>query len=234
MSTDTLSDSDPEGDGALPTGVASVKSNCAWGKSTFAIRKNENSSYPGTKSAADAKPSKEPFASPSVTTKLRGETNAGGHRGLAAAPLSKLRNATGPFLQKYLEKIHEAAGHLTSSQMRQQLVHVWGLPAGTWRMIAKDCGDCGVCEIFFPVCGTKGTHHFSQHVGMDLLFHYALALLHVVDVHTHFNAVRLVSRKKSAVALDCFRNMWLLPYGAPKKIPLDTGWELSSDAYAEE
>ena len=199
MSTDTLSDSDPEGDGALPTGVASVKSNCAWGKSTFAIRKNENSSYPGTKSAADAKPSKEPFASPSVTTKLRGETNAGGHRGLAAAPLSKLRNATGPFLQKYLEKIHEAAGHLTGSQMRQQLVHVWGLPAGTWRMIAKDCGDCGVCEIFFPYVAPRG-HITSVSTSGWTFFSITLWRFSMLWMSTHTSMQHAWYRERSLLS----------------------------------
>ena len=98
MSTGTLSESDPEVGGAGSEVVASVNPNCVWGKSTVGIHRDGAGSYPGAESAADAKPSKELPASPSVRTKQKGGTVGGGHFGLTAVPLSKLRNAAGPFL----------------------------------------------------------------------------------------------------------------------------------------
>ena len=141
MSTDTLADSDPEVGGVLSKGVASINSSCVWSKSPVGIHRNETGGRPGAKSAADAELSKAPSASPSVKTKPKGGTDGGGHYGFSAVLLCKLRNATGTFLHKYLGKVHETAGHLTSSQIRKQLARVGGLPDGTWRMIDKVRGD---------------------------------------------------------------------------------------------
>ena len=54
-----------------------------------------------------------------------------------AVPLDKLRSASGRFPHRYLERIHETAGHLSGSQMRKQLAHLWGLPDGTWGPLIK-------------------------------------------------------------------------------------------------
>ena len=51
---------------------------------------------------------------------------------------------------------------------------------------------------------------------------------------THFNAVRLVSGKKSAVVLRRCRVMWPFPYFTPKKITLESMGEFFLDIFAEE
>ena len=113
----------------------------------------------------------------------------------------------------------------------------WGLPDGTSGTIGNVCADCGVREKFSQTPGAPGssaraTQHFKQHVEVDLLFHDSLAPLPVVDPHTHFNSARLVSRKKSLLALEYLRNMWFLLYGIPGEVALVAVGEFFSDVYA--
>ena len=72
MSIDTLSDSDPAVGGVPSEMVSSVDSNCVWSKSTLGAQENESGSHPGPKCSANAKPSEEPPAFPSVKTKRNG------------------------------------------------------------------------------------------------------------------------------------------------------------------
>ena len=114
--------------------------------------------------------------------------------------------------------------------MRKRLAHVGGLPVGTLGAIDKVSSDSGVCEKFSqtpvaPVFSTRATQHFDQHIEMDLLVRDFVALLHVTDVHTHINAARLVSGRKSSVALEGLRNMWFLSCGIPGEVAPDAAGE---------
>ena len=119
MPPDALSDSDSEVGRVFSKWVASVNSNCVSNQSPVGTYEHENSSHPGARSAADVRPSEEPPASPSVKTKSKGETHGGNPYGFTAAPMSKLRNATGPFFYKYSKEFRETAGRLTSYQRRK-------------------------------------------------------------------------------------------------------------------
>ena len=94
--------------------------------------------------------------------------------GVTAAPPNKLKEATGPFLYKYLKKTHESAGHVTSSQMRKQLALVGGPPGGTWGMVDLVRDERGVCGGFsqtngIPASSTRSTQHFDRHIAVDRL-----------------------------------------------------------------
>ena len=156
-----------------------------------------------------------------------------------AVTLQEFRKATGNRLYQIVKSIHERWGHMPAAQLRKHLSGVPGLPDCLWKTVDKVVDDCDVCWKWhtqppIPGAGTRTATHFNDHIEMDLLFHAEWIFLHVVDVHTHYNAMKIVPSKRSAEVLAAFRECWLMPYGIPTHVTLDSGGEFTSNAYGDE
>ena len=128
---------------------------------------------------------------------------------------------------------------MNAAQMKKQMAGARGLPGGILKAIDSACEECTVCLKFarqpgIPVAGHRLTSAFNEHIEMDLLFHGEYAFLHIIDIHTHYNALKLIGSKKTEVVLEAFRNSWMLPFGIPKNVAMDAGGEFCSEAYSGE
>ena len=156
-----------------------------------------------------------------------------------AIQLSEFKKASGNKLYQIIKSIHEKWGHLSASQMRKQLAFIEDLPSETRETIKRVTDECEVCLKFgqqpgFPSAATgKSTHKFNEHLEMDLLFHGEWTFLHIADAHTHYNMMKILSSKKSKEVLDAFQDCWLLPFGVPAHITLDSGGEFIGEEYCE-
>lgn len=127
---------------------------------------------------------------------------------------------------------HPSPGKLLSLIKRSNLTNV---DANTKQILEEISQSCSTCQTFsskpqrFKVSLPNEKIIFNREVALDLMWLENKAVLHVVDIDTHFNSAKILSGQTVESVWEAFLECWTTLYtGFPDKIKVDQGSAFTS------
>ena len=154
--------------------------------------------------------------------------------------LENLKNASEQELAKKALKLHRNLGHCSKNRMIKLVKKSKEFNHSRFiKSIEKCCDDCKVCEKFRrpplePCVSAPLADNFNDVVCMDLkTVNSQFTFLHLIDSATRFSQAYVVKSKSAPEIVNEVYEMWIRPYGCPKKFLSDNGGEFTNELYLE-
>lgn len=141
------------------------------------------------------------------------------------------------FTRQELLRMHRNFCHPSSKKLlalirRSNIQHI---DQETRKMLDDISKTCSTCQTFatktqrFKVRILSDEVLFNREVALDLMYLEGKALLHVVDIDTHFNSAQFLTGNTVEHVWDAFLTCWTTMYiGHPSKIRVDKGSAFTS------
>lgn len=127
---------------------------------------------------------------------------------------------------------HPSSGKLLALIRRSKIKHV---DKETREMLDQISKSCSTCQTFstkpqrFKVSMPNEKVVFNREVALDLMYLENKAVLHIVDIDTHFNSAQFLKGNTVEDVWDAFLSCWSTLYiGHPHKIRVDQGSAFTS------